>query len=728
MSRSGILQAYRTAMISYICRTLNIDKQRASDVITETMKERYKAKTAIVAESNVPGNPQLKAMDLLSFMDKHKDNLISPSGAVFQQHEKKMGATINLFLFKLKQRKIFKKAMLKAKSIADEVKASLYKALQTSTKITINALPGNTGSPYSLFYDKANYNAVTSSGRALISYANTCIEHVLGGNFGWFNIDQLINHIAIHLNDGIIDRDAVMRTIKKHGMREVESYELFDFYVKELRIYHKYKDEELEVVRDLVNKLSHEEIQFFWYYQNLRHVFMENDQVFRTWIKNMYDINNVTFEDVDPMDLMKIDGALVTMINVAFNDVVNSGDPDIQVYDLPAKMPDKAKKFVCISKWVEKNLHEIDDIMDVFINTNLCVPDVNNRKHMIRNSSVVSDTDSVIFTVKDWVQWYAGEIYKIVPGTYNIACLMIYLITKAVAHSLKLFSIAHGARGERVYDMAMKNEFLYTTMCLCKGVKKHYAGVVTVQEGVILPEPDPDIKGLQFKGSNMCREATAFAEKFIIENILLESLDKRIEGQKLIDKVIEFEMRIYNDLQEGKTTWLEPESIKNKEDYANDPDSTPHLYYSAWTEIFAHKYGEIFLPAKIPAVPINRPTEDYFNWLREKNPSVERRFRKFFEVHGKYPSKIAISLESGRIPPELTPLVQIRDIIWANTGPERLILKQLGIDCGFEKLKLLFSEVYGKDCSILSMTSNKAQLKGNTENEQTQNQEAVNQA
>lgn len=140
MSRSGILQAYRTAMISYICRTLGIDKQRASDVITETMKERYKAKTAIVAESNVPGNPQLKAMDLLSFMDKHKDNLISPSGAVFQQHEKKMGATINLFLFKLKQRKIFKKAMLKAKSIADEVKAALYKALQTSTKITINAL------------------------------------------------------------------------------------------------------------------------------------------------------------------------------------------------------------------------------------------------------------------------------------------------------------------------------------------------------------------------------------------------------------------------------------------------------------------------------------------------------------------------------------------------------------------------------------------------------------
>lgn len=714
MSRTGILHAYRAAMVDFICRKLNVDRDKASTVITDIMRDRYKPKTAIVAESSAPGNPGLIAVDVVSYLDKHNDNIITPSGAIFCQHTKKMGSTINLFLSKLKQRKAFKKIMLQAKAVSDFVKAKLYHALQTSTKITINALPGNTGSPYSLFYDKANYNAVTSTGRALISYANTCIEHVLGGNFGWFNVDQLINHLVIHLEEGCIDKDAVMKAIAKHKLKVVEHHELFDFYAKSLRIYHKYKDEELEIVREMVNKLTKEEVQFFWYYQNLRHIFIGNENVFKDWIVETFDVNKVKFEDVDVGDLFKIDGALVTMINVAFNDIVSSGDPEIQVYDLPKHMPDKAKKFICIAKYVESRLKEIDDLMDIFINTKKCVPDVNNRKFMIRNSSVVSDTDSVIFTVKDWVQWYTGEIYKIVPGTYNIACLMIYLITKAVAHALKMFSIAHGAKGDRVYDMAMKNEFLYTTMCLCKGVKKHYAGVVAVQEGVILPKPDPDIKGLQFKGSNMCREATAFAEKFIIENILLESLDKRIEGQKLIDKVIEFEMRIYNDLQEGKTTWLEPESIKNKTDYANDPDSTPYLYYEAWDEIFSHKYGEIFLPAKIPTVPIHPPSEEYFRWLEQTDPTICRKFRQFLVVHKKSPSKVAISLESGRIPKELTPLVQTRDIIWANTGPERLILKQLGIDCGFEKAKLCFAEVYGKDSKILSIVTDKPTLKETT--------------
>ena len=710
MRRPGILQEYRAIMVSYICRVLDIKEDVADKYVLEIMRERYKPLTGLVADNHgIPGNQEIYAVDLVSYLDKHAGDLISPSGSIFCQHAKKIGASIGMIFAKLKQRKYYKGLMLAAKAIGDAVKTALNNSLQTSTKITINALPGNTGSKYSLFCDKGNYNAITSTGRSLIGYANTCIEHVLGGNFGWYSIDQLLNHIAIHIRPGIIDQEAVRRAMHKYGLAPANHEQLMQFFIKFLNMYNLYKEEDYEPVREVVSKLTNEEVQFFWYYQNLRHLFMDNDAVFRNWMNDMFDISKVKMNDVDPQAMYKLEDALVTFVNVAFSKHVSSGDPSIQAMDLPKKMPDKAKLFVNIANHVQEHLNWIKDMLDVFVDTKLCVPDVQNRKLMLRNSSVVSDTDSVIFTVKDWVQWYTGDIYKLGDDAFQVASLIIYLITKAVAHSLKLFSIAHGAEGERVTDMQMKNEFLYTTMCLCRDVKKHYAGVVTIQEGVVLPKPYEDIKGIQFKGSDKCRDATKFAEDFIINEILKKSLDRKLVGHDLIRDVMKFERRIYDDFQQGKTTWLEPIAIKNAEDYNNAPESTPYFYYMVWEEVFAAKYGHIQLPTKTFGVPIGKPNASYWAWLDQVNPKASKKFQAFITTHGKVPSKIALSPNSDTIPKEIVPLVTIRDIIWECTGPERLILKQLGINCGFEKNKLLFSEVYSDDFELSTST----QTKGN---------------
>ena len=65
----------------------------------------------------------------------------------------------------------------------------------------------------------------------------------------------------------------------------------------------------------------------------------------------------------------------------------------------------------------------------------------------------------------------------------------------------------------------MNNGFLYTVMILAD-VKKHYAGIVSVQEGVLLPTPEIDIKGVQFKGSDICKLATDFAKNFSEHDVL----------------------------------------------------------------------------------------------------------------------------------------------------------------------------------------------------------------
>jgi uncharacterized protein YuzE len=240
--------------------------------------------------------------------------------------------------------------------------------------------------------------------------------------------------------------------------------------------------------------------------------------------------------------------------------------------------------------------------------------------------------------------------------------------------------------------MAMKNEFLYTVMILAD-VKKHYAGIVAIQEGVLLPKPEIDIKGVQFKGSDICKEAVTFAKNFSENDVLINMNNNgKISGHELVHKVSTFENKIRQDLQEGSSTWFKSLSIRKKTDYATPLQSNWYYYY-AWQEIFAQKYGDILIPTKAPAVQVHVPNKEYLNWLSKTSPDIYQRMMAFL-AKNKPPSTFVINPVGGKVPPEIIPLVKFTDIIYHNVKPCHLLLKQIGVACGFEDSKLLFSDVY----------------------------------
>lgn len=691
MARQPLLKCYRDQVATYMMRKYGVTKEQASEMSLELCKEYYQPLTAVVEETKEDGIPVIRAVDLATWFDQQKDNIMSDSGSVYCQHEVKLSKTIEMIIEMMANRKKEKKLQLKMKAAGNTSEELKHYYAQTLIKITMNSLPGNYGSPYSLFYSKANYNAITSCGRSLIGYANSEIEAVLGGNFAWFSMDELLQHIIAHINHGI-DLELVETVLKRYSLKRVSHNELFDFFKTGLTRYHRYTD--FSQLTDIISKLSETEVQYFWYFQNFRHMFMGNSDIFKSWFKELFDISKVNFTDssVTPDDLFKLDGALVILCNVAFHEYVDPGDSEIQVYDLPKKCPDLAIKFVHIARYVENKLHDVDQLFQIFLFTPINRTSVRTRSNMIRNSAVISDTDSVIFTVKDWVAWYTGNVYSTAAESYHIACVMIYWITQAITHTLLLYSQAHGARGDYEKVMAMKNEFLYTVMILAD-VKKHYAGIVSVQEGVLLPTPEIDIKGVQFKGSDICKLATDFAKNFS-EHDVLDNMHKngRISAHELIDKVRNFELRIRKDLEEGKSDWFKSLSIRKKTDYAT-PMSSNWYYYYTWQEIFAPKYGDILIPTKVPAVQIHMPNKEYLEWLSKRSPDIYKRMVEFLSKN-RPPTTIVINPVGGKVPPEIIPLVKFTDIIYHNVRPCHLLLKQLGISCGFEDSKLLFSDVY----------------------------------
>ena len=729
MQRPRLLETYKLQLASYLRLKYKLTDEKALALALEICRKFYKPLTAIVVDTTTENRPIIKGVDLASWFDKQRDNLITPSGSVYVQQEKKLGTIIEMLKKFLAKRSKEKKLMLKAKAAGNVTEQLKHYYAQTLIKIFINALPGNFGSKYSIFYDKGNYNAITSCGRALIGFAYSEIEAVLGGNFMWLTIDDLRNHVVTQIHSGI-DEVKVENAMTKYHLRRATKEDLYSFYKKELSIYNHYTwYEEIKVsddqtktiehavyngktdgdyakVMEIINLLNDTQVQYFYYFENLRHIIMENDAEFRTRFKKIFNYDIIPQDDsVNPEDLFKIDGALVNMINVAFSKYLQSGDNKIQVYDFPRERPILAKRFVNIAKHVEKELKDLDDLLNTFIYTPICRPNVQQQPLLYRNSTVVSDTDSTIFTVKDWVEWYTGSVYSINEEAYHIAMLMIFWITKAVGHALVKYSEAGGARGEYTETMLMKNEFLYPVM-IQADVKKHYAGVITVQEGVMLPNGDIDIKGGQFRGSSVPKDALTFAEKFISEDIL-EPMYKngRISGHDCIDKVREFEQLIYNDIQNGETKWYKSISIKTKDKYKKKDGSPNHMssawyYYHAWQEVFAPKYGDMLLPLKTPGVPLMHPTESYWTWLMKKDEVVAKRWLAFLsrkQENGKnyrWPSFMAIGTASGKVPEELIPLIDTKEIIGHAVGPLHLILRQLPINCGSDVEGTLFSDVY----------------------------------
>lgn len=725
-SRPSLLRTYLNQLASYLKLKYKLDDTRATELATEICRKYYHPLTAVVVDTTTENRPIIKGVDLASWFDKQRDNLITPSGSVYVQQSKKTGTIISMIKEFLRKRSAEKKLMLKAKAAGNVTEQLKHYYAQTLLKITVNALPGNFGSKYSIFYDKGNYNAITSSGRALIGFAYSEIEAVLGGNFMWLKIDDLKNHIITQIHAGI-DETKVENAMSKYHLKRVTKEDLYKFYKKELSIYNHYtwyEDDETTgkpiehstfngkeegdyaKVMEIVNLLDDTQVQYFYYFENLRHIIMENDSEFRTRFKRIFNYDIIPQDDnVNPEDLFKIDGALVNMINVAFSKYLQSGDSKIQVYDFPRERPILAKRFVNIARHVSKELKDLDDLLNTFVYTPICRPNVQQQPLLYRNSTVVSDTDSTIFTVKDWVEWYTGSVYSINDEAYHIAMLMIFWITKAVGHALVKYSEAGGARGEYTETMLMKNEFLYPVM-IQADVKKHYAGVITVQEGVVLPNGDIDIKGGQFRGSSIPKEALTFAEQFITDSIL-EPMYKngRISGHDCIEKVREFEQLIFNDIQNGETKWYKSISIKTQDKYKKKDGSPNHMssawyYYYAWQEIFAPKYGDMLLPLKTPGVPLVRPTESYWTWLMKKDPQIARRWQLFLsrkQENGKlfrWPSFIAIGTASGKVPEELIPLIDTKDIIKHAVSPLHLILRQLPVNCGPDDAGTVFSDVY----------------------------------
>jgi len=686
MGKSQVMSEYANNMVEYIHSVRGGDKAKIMEFAKEKTQAYFKdrkVKNVIVSR---PGQEDVEVQNLWDFISDKADTVIAPSGSIYKSATVQKSFIAGMLEEVIEERNHYKLEQFKAVDSGDKVLEAINYNAQSRKKIFANSLPGGKGSPYNIFYDKGGYNATTSFSRELISHAFTVCEQLLGGNFGFFDERTLLNHIIVNIRLSPSEEELI-RILNKYKLMVPTTDQLFDFYKADV---HKYQPRaQLKKVYTYLESLSTGKTAYLYYFGNLRHLIWDNHEFFKPWLHSLMDIDKIpAVTDATNEELFAVDEDL----NIAIRSIYNHVFDGIPPWDFPTKKPEYVAKYVGIARHMNKMLGDIQELMDTFITYPTLTPNIGKKKFMWRNTVIVSDTDSVIFTSKHWMLWFTGTDQKYDIGAYQITAMTIYWVTKAMAHTMKKFSIAKGAVGKNIGRIILKNEFLYATMIIYEA-KKTYAGIVTIQEGAVLVKPTADLKGVAIRSSNFPPETAKFVKEFIIEHILNASIKGPIHGRDLIQLTIDREKLIRQSLLDGKTDFLKISSIKPEDQYKN-PSGSQYQYCLAWNEVYGKKYEIIRVPTKAYTLPLKKITSEYLDYLKETDIKIHNNTIRFIEKHKKFPNLICIDLDHDSIPKELIPLIDYRKIIYFNLKPNYLTMSSLSIDVGFEKKQLLMSEIY----------------------------------
>ena len=679
-------------------------KKDGEEITSQLIEEEKLWPMVTVVDQSDPNDPLHKfsygnfayrdEIPLFDYINEHRDKVITPFGSIYTTTDKKPSFLKGMIDEKAAKRKKEKKAMLKAKKDGNVALAISHNNNQYTIKVSMNSLSGGMGSGYNFLSSIPNYNSITSISRFFIMNTYAHAERYLEGNFYFRTEDQILDWMVQCQHHGP-DENAIRSVISQYQLKIPTVDEVLDFIVESYEQYSGTKD--IPRVKAIVESMSDMSRCFLFYMSNAKNLFFHNDNIFRNFVTSVFadTYDKSILEECTPADIYTLDSDLVIVLSVVHNDKLpkNNKGNSLSIYDIVDTDPELTKEFYARGKHMQSCIDRMNAIFEVFMHHNVRIGYVLEHKNMFRKTVILSDTDSIIFTVKTWLKWWNGS-YRICQSAYNISALMVYYLCKANVTLNYNISRVLGAVDKDLFAMSAKNEFTMPIEVLTS-LKKHYMCLWKIQEGVIYGEPLLDIKGVNLRGSTYSAFTLSYSNWFI-EHILRTIYEKgKVSAQEVIQHVLRFERIVYDSLKAGETKFLTISPIKLDTEY-KVKEASIYFNYLAWEAIFGKKYGHIAIPTKCFIVPlqgINSAGYEYY--LQENHPDIFEGLHKFQE---KYPGKalnlMPINPLTDEIPIELRKIINYKQIIRFNARPLYIVLRCLAINLGM-KDKSLYSEMYG---------------------------------
>lgn len=580
----------------------------------------------------------------------HEKNAITTeSGSLFKHHEECFNPNTEILHDKLVERKVMKKDKFKYASLADKADtkeeydhynylANKKDLAQLRCKIIANSEYGVSGLKSSWFFNMACASATTARGQALISTAFNAFEDFMSDNVKFTTMDECLMYINNIVKEETFKSD-------EKWVENINNEELL------ARIQNKFIDKDIcdnIIIKKIIENLSQHQKNRLYYKCNL-YEFIRRSKKANQLLRNIIQ-SNVTF--VDPMDppkeiekdLDKFSDAVLEFVHYDYP-VINR-TLRLKTHKRETVIViDTDSNFLNLAPWV--------DFCNEILNTDY----VNIKRRKFKNHRYIISSRDHLNSVENKIdeQRAFREIYTII----HIITLMIRKVLITFQKRANLIPNSHG-------ETNMKNEFLYLTI-LTTAAKKHYAGIVKVQEGNVFKNPKVDIKGLEFRKPSMAGVYTReFIDKIVQKDILLAK-NQTPDIAKILSKLSKFEKDIEKSVLNGEDKYIKTANIKSADAYKDPMSIGSYKAAYVWNTLYPDK--QIELPGIASLIKVNLSKPKDFAKLSVDDPEMFAKLMNLFETNERIKKSgittIALPIDE-KMPDWLKPYINLDEIKCSN--------------------------------------------------------------
>lgn len=681
IQRINPVQQYIQQAGKFLSIQRGIPVEEAEQFVKNTLRDKTVSKfedpNVVFFERDRNWIRNLKNGTLSGYLKSAIDNneVIVPTLTTYQPAEEH-ASLVSVFM----KRNAGRRAVLKKQAQVEELRGNEELAYQLNNqqdnaKRNNNSMSGSMAAAGSIFENPTGHNTLTSITRCMSSFSNALNERMIGGNRHYFDAEMVINNMMAIIQT--MDVDAVNDSIRIYNLHIPTVDEIIKIIRRSSDKYWR-DNRHIQKFADFAEKLNPAERCAVAYTQDLYHLRELNPEFMRNLINDFATFDpNLHIED--PVKYLKDADPLVTnYAHQVFISKLRGKDKDRSKWE-----PELALEVAQSTAAIIAAIAKYKRYFDAF----LVVPTVPCStayiSHMARESVVLSDTDSTMFSVDDWVLWYFGKL-RFDDFAFAVAGSIMFISTQLIAHAMAILSANMNVARDKLFVLAMKPEFVFPVFAQTP-VAKHYFCSMSVKEGGVFAKNKYEIKGVHLKSSAspavLINEAQARMRK-ILDDV---EAGKLISEYEEITRVADLERRIINSIRNGGSEFLKKMYIKSPTSYSKGPEESPYKHHTLWNEVFGPSYSEVEAPPyvvlKLPMTTTSgKKMQEWLNGFEDKG--LADRYRKYLartgrtEIKTMYISKDFV--EAYGIPREIMRAIDVRKVVLDLTVIDRMILETLG--------------------------------------------------
>lgn len=514
----------------------------------------------------------MSLLDTCDYIDNKKP-IVAASGVLFQRHENSTNLIYKVIDQFLDARGIAKDTMFKYPKGSEEFQ--YWNLQQLLEKRNVNALYGAMGQYSCILYNLFVAESTTTQGRSAISSSILFFEAFLSNNVKFACLNEIITFIDNVMTEERIYDDSVV--LDRNITRAECFYKListcgFNGYIPSQR--------DLEIVWDIILKISQEDINRLYYKNNL-YTFFDNEVLTKS-IK--FILKELKSPFLNPNKVPEEVRAAMDEVYMMVKEYVYYSHQVIDKLGRAENMTrnvsviiDTDSTIVSFDAWYRYVLNKTYDVPMTIKNTEYSIESFINGSDRMMKTGNKEDSLNINDHIERIVQ---GQRLicpvKMIPQDnlrYSIINIIANICSRLILDYMEKYAMNSNTLGvpgsNRKCLLIQKNEFLFKRAAVCDG-KKHYADIQEIQEGNMVPatmDASMAVMGLELMKSTLAKTTQQDLKEILYNDILNAPV---IDQVNVIRKLKEVEDKIHESIKKGERIYLKPATLKSMSNY-DDP-------------------------------------------------------------------------------------------------------------------------------------------------------------